>query len=67
MSKETLDRLIKQADDLTAEEQLRLAAHLVEKARMRQPETPRRKWRELRGLARPSLLREDAQAWVSCL
>jgi pyruvate-formate lyase-activating enzyme len=65
MSTETLHNLIKMADSLTVEEQLRLARHLVEKARTRHPSTPRRKWRELRGLARPSLLGEDAQAWVS--
>jgi hypothetical protein len=65
MSTETLNNLIKMTDSLTVEEQLRLAAHLVEKARTRYPSMPRRKWREIRGTARPSLLGEDAQAWVS--
>ncbi len=65
MSSEMLNNLIKQADALTAEEQLRLAAHLTEKAKTKNRPTPRRKWRDIRGLAWPSLLGEDAQAWVS--
>jgi len=66
MSVEKLDRLIEQADSLTVDEQLRLAAYLVERARgaYRSP-APRRKWRDIRGLARHPMLGEDAQAWVS--
>jgi hypothetical protein len=63
MSARTLKELMAQADSLTLDEQLRLAAYLVERVRSGRP--PRRKWREIRGLARPSLLGEDAQAWVS--
>jgi len=66
MSPETLNDIIKRIDALTADEQLSLAAQLVERARaVRPPSSPRRKWRDIRGLARPSLLGEDAQAWVS--
>ncbi len=73
MSK-TLDDLIERAQSLTIEEQLRLAAYLVQRVvevsplLLPQPlkiAKRRRKWREIRGLARPSLLGEDAQAWIS--
>jgi hypothetical protein len=63
MSSRTLNELMVQANELTLDEQLRLAAYLVERVRTGRP--PRRKWREIRGLARPSLLGEDAQTWVS--
>ena len=71
MSSKTLDDLIEQARSLTIEEQLRLAASLVQRAiETYPPHIPqmtqrRRKWREIRGLAHPSLLGEDAQAWIS--
>ena len=65
MSTETLHNLRKMADSLTTGEQLRLAAYLVDKASANYPSTTHRKWREFRGMARPSLVGEDAQAWVS--
>jgi len=66
MSPETLNDIIKRIDALTADEQLSLAAQLIERARaVRLLSSPRRKWRDIRGLARPSLLGEDPQAWVS--
>ena len=66
MSPETLNDIIKRLDALTADEQLSLAAQLIERARsVHPPSSPGRKWRDIRGLARPSLLGEDAQAWVS--
>jgi len=65
MSTITLDALIKQAELLPLEEQLRLASHLMERAKTMSPRMSRRKWHDIRGLARPSLLGEDAQAWVS--
>jgi hypothetical protein len=63
MPSKTLDELMVQANSLTLDEQLRLAAYLLE--RVRTGHSPRRKWREIRGLAHPSLLGEDAQSWVS--
>jgi len=54
MSTEVLDNLIKQAERLSPDEQMRLAAYLVERARQ-SSSSPRRKWREIRGLARPAL------------
>ncbi len=66
MSVETLERLIEQVDSLTVDEQLRLAAYLVERARGGYHSTlPCRKWRDLRGLVPHPMLGEDAQAWVS--
>ena len=63
MSTEVLDNLIKQAEMLSPDEQLRLAAYLV--GRARQSSSPCRKWREMRGLARPSLFDEDAQTYIT--
>jgi hypothetical protein len=58
--------LVRRADELQVEEQLRLAAYLLERARqMVAVEKPKRKWRELRGLAKYPMLGEDAQEWVS--
>ncbi len=66
MSSEVLQNLIKQAEALSAEEQLRLIAYLAEKVRATYSATkPRRKWAELCGAAPYRLLGEDAQAWVS--
>ena len=60
------NELVKQVDTLQVEEQLRLAAYLLERARqMDISDKPKRKWRELRGLATYPMLGEDAQAWVS--
>jgi hypothetical protein len=64
MSTEVLDNLIKQAEMLSPDEQLRLAAYLVERARQASS-SPRRKWREMRGLARPSLFDEEAQTYIT--
>ena len=64
MSTEVLDSLLQQAEALTPDEQLRLAAQLVERARQSYPAS-RQRWREIRGLARPSLFGEDAQAYIS--
>ena len=67
MATELLDRLIRESAALSTEERLRLAAYLVERAKDKVASgSPRRKWRELRGLGKPSLLRQDAQDWVSC-
>jgi hypothetical protein len=66
MATNTLDELIKQADSLTPDEQLRLIAHLAERAREAYTSSrPRRQWREICGAARHPLVGEDAQDWVS--
>ncbi len=66
MSTATLTHLIQQTETLTIDEQLRLATHLVERARKVYPTTAgRRKWREILGLVSYPLAGEDAQTWVS--
>ncbi len=66
MSSEILDEQIQRSNSLTVDEQLRLAAYLVERVReTSQASIRRRKWREIRGLAHPGFLGEDAQTWVS--
>ena len=66
MSADLLSDMIKQADKLTPDEQLRLATYLVDRARVAYPAVkPRRKWAEIQGAAPYPLLGEDAQAWVS--
>lgn len=66
MSTATLTYLIQQTEALTIDEQLRLASHLVERARKVYPTTTlRRKWREIFGIVPYPLVGEDAQTWVS--
>jgi hypothetical protein len=63
-----LEKMMKEADALSVQEQLRLATHLIEKARAAFPavETrPRRKWREIEGIVPYPMLGEDAQAYIS--
>ena len=66
MSTQVYDEVVKQVDTLRVEEQLRLAAHILDRARqvVAQEET-RHKWADIRGLATYPMLGEDAQAWVS--
>jgi hypothetical protein len=58
--------LIRQANKLSPEEQLRLIAYLAEQARKsaRQQPAPRR-WHDIKGAASYPLVDEDAQSWVS--
>lgn len=60
--------LLRQAETLTPEQQLDLAIRFTQmaQARLKSAELrPRRHWREIAGVAEPSLLGEDAQVWVS--
>ena len=62
----TLEVLMKQAVTLTADERRRLAAYLVERARTHHSGSSQPlRWRDIRGMAKPPLLGEDAQAWVT--
>ncbi len=66
MSAQLLDRIILETRDLSPQEQLKLAAHLLEQASHALPaQTPRHKWSEIAGIAPYPLAGEDAQAWVS--
>lgn len=60
-----LKELMKRADELTPDEKLVLASHLIEQARLADDSQPRRKWSEIRGAAPYPVVGEDAQAWVS--
>lgn len=61
-----LDALIKQADALPLQDQLRLAALVLEHAsRKLVTRAPRRKWNEIRGIVPYPLADRDAQTWVS--
>lgn len=65
MSTLVYNELVKQVDALPAEEQLQLAAHLLERARQKViANKPKRKWRDLRGLATYPMLGEDVQDWI---
>ena len=67
MASDIIHNILKQIEILTVDQQSCLAAQLAERVRERATSSSRRrKWREIRGLARPSLLAgEDAQQWVS--
>ena len=66
MSTLVYNDLVKQAEMLPTEEQLRLVMHLLERTRQTiVTDKPKPKWRELRGLATCPMLGEDAQDWVS--
>ncbi len=58
--------ILKQAETLSASDQLTLAVLLIERAR-RAPSlaTPGRKWMEVAGVAPYPLTGEDAQDWVT--
>ncbi len=60
------NELVRQVDMLQVEEQLRLAAYLLDHVRrtVSQDKT-RPKWRDIRGMATYPMLGEDAQEWVS--
>lgn len=66
MAVQDWQELIRRADALTADEQLRLAAYLVDRARQAYAARGSgNKWRDLCGIAPHPLTGEDAQAWVS--
>lgn len=65
MAERALAEVMALADGLTPQEQLRLAAHLLEHAVAEPCPVRSLKWRDICGIAAPSLLGEDAQEWVS--
>jgi len=64
MSINALQDLMTQAESLSAEEKLRLAIYLIEQAQL-DSSRPRKKWRDLGGIAPNLFDGEDAQEWVS--
>lgn len=61
---QTLIELLHQSASLSTDEQLELAALLIEQAR-KKTTSPRRKWLDVIGAAPYPLTGEDAQAWVT--
>lgn len=58
----SLQDLMKQVDELSTDEQLRLIEYVAERARKG---TKRARWSDLCGIAPDLTNGEDAQAWVS--
>jgi hypothetical protein len=65
MSAQLLSLLVRQSKRLTLDEQLALAAQLIERARQGGPAPQRRQWGEICGLFPYPLAGEDAQTWVT--
>ena len=65
MASAKLLEIMKQVDELSVDEKLRLASHLIEKAREGGEMQPRRKWMDIHGSAPYPMVGEDAQAWIS--
>lgn len=66
MASATVKEIVRQAETLEPEEQLRLIALLAEKVQRAYYRTsPRRRWRDVCGAAPYPLMGGDAQAWVS--
>lgn len=64
MTASALQNLMRQADSLSPDEQLRLAEYLLSRARTTRAR-PTRRWQDLCGIAPNLLGGEDAQEWVS--
>jgi len=62
MSIDVLQDLMRQVDELSTDEQLRLLVYIAERAR-RSAERP--KWSDICGIAPDLMDGEDAQEWVS--
>lgn len=60
-----LIELLHKSASLSADEQLELAALLIEQARKKKAHAPRRKWLDVIGASPYPLTGEDAQAWVT--
>jgi hypothetical protein len=66
MSAPLLEKLIQETSELSVQEQLRLAAHLLERASEAvSAPAPPLKWQQISGLMPYPLVGEDAQTWVS--
>jgi hypothetical protein len=62
----SLQKILREIEQLTPEEQLTVMGHLVDRVKKRVTQSPpRRKWSDLKGMAPYPLLVEDAQEWVS--
>lgn len=65
-SEQMLATIMNETNKLDVDQQLRLAAYLIERARTAaSAQAPQRRWCDLRGLYAYPALGEDAQVWVS--
>ena len=60
-----VSEILKQAEPLSTDEQLILAAMLIEQARKKAAPSERYKWLDVMGAAPYPLVGEDAQAWIT--
>jgi len=58
-----VSQILKEVESLSGDEQAQLLSHLL--AARGRSAGPAPAWRDVMGIAAPSLLEEDAQAWVS--
>lgn len=65
MASQRLAEVLKQAEQLSVDEQLELIARLAEKAARQSRTMPRRSLMEFQGLVPYPMFGEDAQAWVT--
>ena len=67
MSAQLLEVVLKQADQLTSDEQLVLASRLIERSRRTKVFTgrPKRKWKDVCGTLPYPAFGEDAQVYIS--
>lgn len=65
MSLSAVDTLVKEAEQLSTDEQLLLLSRLIETLQQQRAAVTRTKWQDIRGMAQSSLTGVDAQSWVS--
>lgn len=66
MNMQSVEILFSQAATLSLDDQLLLMARLAKTVRQqRRQVSTARKWQEIRGIVKGSMLGEDAQTWVS--
>lgn len=65
MSLSAVDTLVKEAEQLSTDEQLLLLSRLIETLQQQRVAVARPKWQDIRGTAQSSLIGVDAQSWVS--
>ena len=62
-----IDDILSQADQLPVEEQLALAAKVLERARAKVRQTSAPRWRSVRGRYGYPAVGDDAQRWINQL
>lgn len=65
MVSSVFEHIVREADSLPSEEQLRLIARLAERLAATRPEMDRPRWEDFAGIATWPMCGEDAQDWVT--